>query len=482
MDAFRPAPSSRVQPSKPIARNEATLDTSSGLPDTPVGRQVAWLLAFAVDAERDPTEVTRRFDERFLGAVPAEHLLKIIEGLAWTATAEIEDLDATDVELSLTFVVDGKPVRILAARVENASPHRFTSLLFKAPGPTVPEILDSTPPLEGPLDAAVKALFEPLAGSLSKGGIVVGVARGDDREFFSFRADLGARYDIGSITKVFTGLLLAHMVYGGEVSLDDQVNAHLPDGVHLPAGDRDITLLDLATHTSGLPRLPPKMFDGTDESNPYAHIDVTRLYAEIGATEIENHPVGATSMYSNYGMAILGHTLSLVAGRPYADLVLDRICRPLEMNESGFDGTDVVQAYAGGEAVPRWTGEVFEGAGIGMSCSVADLLTFAQAACDPLSTPLAEAFNAALAKRTDVGSPVARSEQGLAWIRIGLLDGSFVYFHNGGTGGFRSTLVAHAPSRTAVVALCNEAEVDSGLDQAAFALIASLVAANRSPG
>jgi CubicO group peptidase (beta-lactamase class C family) len=223
------------------------------------------------------------------------------------------------------------------------------------------------------------------------------------------------------------------------------------------------------------------MFHGSDDDNPYAHITVERLYAELEVTELAN-PVGTVCEYSNYAQALLGHALGLAAGRPYSDLVLERICRPLGMNDSGFDGTGVLDAFSGGSPVPRWTGQVFESAGIGMSCTIADLLTYAEAAADPLQTPLAEAFNVALSARTNLLSPAGpRSEQGLGWIRIGLVDGSFVYFHNGGTGGFRSSMFVHAPTRTCVVALCNEAEVGSGLDQAAAALIGASTKERKQP-
>ena len=107
--------------------------------------------------------------------------------------------------------------------------------------------------------------------------------------------------------------------------------------------------------------------------------------------------------------------------------------------------------------------------------TVGDLLTFAEAVAEPMSTPLAESFNVALAKRSDVEPVGAWTEQGLGFIRFLVGDGSVIQFHNGGTSGFRSTMVVHAPTRTAVVALCNEAEVESGLDSAAFGLISALI-------
>jgi serine-type D-Ala-D-Ala carboxypeptidase/endopeptidase len=345
---------------------------------------------------------------------------------------------------------------------------------------SVLEILDGAAPLAGPIADEVRERFEPHAGELALGGIVVGVSRGGEREMFAFKGDLAKRYDIGSVTKTFTGVLLAHMVYGGEVALEDPVAKHLPDHVTMPRGDRDITLLDLSTHTSGFPRMAPTTFgEDYDEARPYAHVDVPRLYAELAKTELE-YPTGTQSLYSNLAVGLLGHALSLVAGQPYAQIVHERILGPLGMRATGFDGAGVIECYAGGVAVPRWTGVVYEPAGIGLSCTADDLLTWAEAPCDPMVTPLAESFNAALAKRVEHEPAGPRTEQGLGWIRFVLDDASVLYFHNGGTAGFRSTLWAHAPTRTAVVALCNEAEIGSALDLAGAALIASMIKGVRS--
>src|SRR4051812_43065959 len=138
-------------------------------------------------------------------------------------------------------------------------------------------------------------------------------------------------FEIGSITKVFTALLLTEMVTRGEVSLDDPVAKYLPETVKMPERNgKQITFLDLATYRSGLPGLADDI--PNDGANPYANYTSQRLYAFLSGHTLKFEP-GRHYEYSNLAFALLGHALSLKADAPYEELVVSRICAPLGLTD-----------------------------------------------------------------------------------------------------------------------------------------------------
>ena len=183
-----------------------------------------------------------------------------------------------------------------------------------------------------PSDSAVRAILLPrvnalpdtgrhgegiVVGLLDKGRRVIAVGVGADNVF-----------EIGSITKVFTASILADMASRGEVRLDDPVAKYLPSSAHIPSRNgRQITLLDLVTQSSGLPRMPSN-FTPRDSMNPYADYSVQQLYAFLSGYQL-TRDIGATYEYSNLGMGLLGHALALKAGTSYERLVTRRILTPL---------------------------------------------------------------------------------------------------------------------------------------------------------
>ena len=131
-------------------------------------------------------------------------------------------------------------------------------------------------------------------------------------------------FEIGSVTKVFTSLLLADMVQRGEVALADPVAKYLPADVKVPErGGRVITLVDLSTHTSGLPRMPSN-FHPKDPANPYADYTVEQLYQFLSSYQL-TRDIGSQFEYSNLGGGLLGQALARRAGMDYEALVRSRI-------------------------------------------------------------------------------------------------------------------------------------------------------------
>lgn len=263
-------------------------------------------------------------------------------------------------------------------------------------------------------------------------------------------------FEIGSVTKVFTSLLLTDTVQRGEVALTDPVSKYLPAGVKMPErGGRQITLQDLATHTSGLPRLPSNLAP-KNPANPYADYSVEQLYQFLSDYQL-TRDIGSQYEYSNLGGGLLGHVLARRAGMDYETLVRRRICEPLGMKSTGITLTaDMKTRFAVGhnqalETVAYWDLPTLAGAGA-LRSTVNDLLIFLAANLGYTKSPLAPAMAAMLAVRRPTG--ISELEIGLGW-HISTKDGREIVWHNGGTGGFRSFVGFDLKSRVGVVALSN---------------------------
>src|SRR5688500_11428863 len=185
-----------------------------------------------------------------------------------------------------------------------------------------------------PSDEAVREIARQAGMVSGNVGIVIGVLESDGTRRVITVGD--APYDgrtlfvIGSITKVFTGILLAEMAGRGEVRLDQPVAELLPGDVVVPSrSGRQIRLVDLSTHSSGLPRMPDN-FNPGDSGNPYVDYTVAQLYDFLRRHELRRD-IGVESEYSNVGVGLLGHALARRAGTSYEALVSARILKPLGM-------------------------------------------------------------------------------------------------------------------------------------------------------
>src|SRR5215471_14205992 len=196
-----------------------------------------------------------------------------------------------------------------------------------------------------PSDAAIRAILADRIDNLRQGvGIAVGIVDANGRRFVNhgvFSVDNprpvagDTVFEIGSITKVFTSTILADMVQRGEVSLDDPVARFLPPDVKVPErGGKKITLLDLATHSSGLPRMPTN-FAPRNLDNPYADYGVDRLYAFLSGYALPRD-IGEKFEYSNLAVGLLGTALARRAGMDYETLVRTRITGPLKMDSTSI--------------------------------------------------------------------------------------------------------------------------------------------------
>jgi serine-type D-Ala-D-Ala carboxypeptidase/endopeptidase len=317
--------------------------------------------------------------------------------------------------------------------------------------PTPPRPVSYDPELP-PVDAAsMQAVLDrDLAQALKSGalspetsaGVAIGVIRHGVRRVFAYgAAKPDSIFEIGSITKTFTGLALAQLVVQGKVRLDDPVRELLPAGTVAKPPGAEITLLDLVTQHSGLPRMPDN-FHPADPNNPYADYRAANLYEFVHAHGLEK-PANTTFLYSNLGVGLLGQALANRAATSYANLVAEEITRPLGMPDTVVSLSPAQQArfIQGHSADHRpahaWDLVALAGAGA-LRSTAGDMLRYLEANLHPeriaRDSPNGATLRAAFALshqlRADAG-PGTRIA--FAWL---YQSESGTYWHNGGTGGY----------------------------------------------
>lgn len=280
-------------------------------------------------------------------------------------------------------------------------------------------------------------------------------------------------FEIGSITKTFTGLALAREIERGTVRLDQPVQELLPADVALPPAAQAITLRHLASHSSGFPRVPANssplkgvamLLFGSD---PYAGYTEERLLEDARTVKLEFKP-GSKSAYSNFGMILLGHLLARKTACRYEELVKREVCQPLGMNDTAvtLDRAQAARIAQGYRALLR-CGPLLLGlraAPFGPECggagalrsTGADLLKYLQANMRPEGQPLEHALRES---HRELSKEDETTSYGLNWVRTqGQTLKQLVIWHNGGTGGFRSFLGFAERSRVGVMVLSNSSE------------------------
>ncbi|MFI0241151.1 serine hydrolase domain-containing protein [Streptomyces sp. NPDC016845] len=323
-----------------------------------------------------------------------------------------------------------------------------------------------------------------VAVGLHHDGRRTAIAQGTTAHHDGRQADASTRFEIGSVTKTFTALLLAEQAARGELHLHDPLLGHLPPGTRPPPGGSGIRLLHLATHTSGLPRLPPGLLRTALPhllTNPYDGCTAADILDALSRTRLRSRP-GTRTHYSNFGVGLLGHALSGAAGlavgtdgsgesgaQDYASLLATRVLGPLGLHDTDCvaappdDGDDVTGYWHGRPRPPfRIPGMPAAGA---VRSSARDLLTFTEALLDPdrfaratvRATVLPHSLRTALHDTTRPRIALRRGAQQIAlvWNIRPRGDGSRVHHHSGGTRGCTAFAGFDTRRRAAVVALAN---------------------------
>jgi serine-type D-Ala-D-Ala carboxypeptidase/endopeptidase len=322
-----------------------------------------------------------------------------------------------------------------------------------------------------PAESAVRTLMRDAVAAGRAVGIVVGLLEADGTRRILSEGSSGIKgrpldghsvFEVGSITKVFTGTLLADMVDRGEVRLDDPIEKLLPPGGKV--GSRKVrraTLLDLATHYSGFPLVPTNLVP-TDPANPYVDYPVDSIHAFLATFNPPRAP-GRVYEYSNFGVGLLGHLLALRARTDFELLLRRRILLPLGLSETAITLTPAMldrltQGHGDfGDPVPNWDFPSLPGAGA-LRSTAADLLTFAAANLAAPQGILGEAMRDALTPRraAEAGDSTASDSIGLNWFTSHGKQRR-ITSHRGGTGGYRSFIGLDVDARRAVVVLTNSA-------------------------
>ncbi|KQN00347.1 serine hydrolase [Sphingomonas sp. Leaf25] len=318
-----------------------------------------------------------------------------------------------------------------------------------------------------PSDAEIGDILDRRIAQRPGEAIVVGVIDDHGRRIVA-RGPAGADtlFEIGSITKVFTALVLADMAARGEVGLDDPAARYLSPGWTLPVRGRAITLLDLATHRSGLPRLPLNM-PYVEAGDPYAGYTPAAMRAFL-KDWVPDRPPGAQYEYSNLGGALLGQILARRAGTDYETLVRTRITGPLRMRDTQVRSSGAAlrnQATPHDEflrPVAAWDPSVMVAAG-GLRSDARDMLTFLAANLGFVPTPLKPAMDAMRIVRAQGDGPDNAMATG--WTVAKTPTGPVVT-HGGATGGYLANIAFDPLRRRGVVVLANT-RAEPGVDDIA---------------
>jgi CubicO group peptidase (beta-lactamase class C family) len=304
-------------------------------------------------------------------------------------------------------------------------------------------------------------------------GIVVGITSPQGRRIVSYgtlsvqdrrKVDGTTVFEIASLTKVFTALLLADMAARKQVTLDAPVGTCLPAGVRVPEhGGKQITFVDLATHSSGLPLRPSNLASQT-ALNKYAGYTVEQLYQGLAGFELTRDP-GSAFEYSNWGFGLLGNALAHCAGKSYAALLAERVTGPLKMQDTTFAPGSVLRSRMAApydiklQPVPNETTGALDAAG-GLYSTAADLLSFIEVFLGRGPQPLVAAGTAMIEPRRPGDGPDTR--MGLGW-RVTTAHDVKTIWSSGRADGYRAFMAFDPRERVAVVALTNAA-TNGGVD------------------
>lgn len=294
-------------------------------------------------------------------------------------------------------------------------------------------------------------------------GIVIGILDSTGTHYYSFgtktidgkeAVDENSVFEIGSISKTFTGILLADMVLHKKMSLSDPIQKHLPNGVSSPKRDKsEITLVHLANHSSALPRMPDN-FKPENQDNPYVDYTEELLY-DFLSNCVLTRDIGSEHEYSNYAMALLGHILATKNEMSYEELMALKITSPLGMKNTAVDLTDNMNenlaiGYNGTTAVSNWDLGILAGAG-GIRSTAVDMLKYLEANMGVGKNDIYPAMQLAHKNtRPKDASPAI----GLAWFIDKKGDESYIS-HGGATGGYRAFAGFVQGQKKAVVVLTN---------------------------
>lgn len=293
--------------------------------------------------------------------------------------------------------------------------------------------------------------------------IVVGILDENGVKYYSFgvksltgKSPVNERsvFEIGSVSKTFTGIILAEMVIKGEAKLDDPVQLYLPNGVTAPTRNgAEIKLVNLTNHTSALPSFPGNATPA-NPSNPFADYSEKQLYDFISSYTL-TRDIGSQYEYSNYAVGLLGNVLAAKRGVSYEQLMINIIAKPLDLKNTRITLTpemkqNLALGYSGGVQVENWDLPTLAGAGA-IRSTAEDMMRYMQANMGLIKSNLYPAMQLSHKNTREAG---AKPMVGLGWHIMASGDQEIIW-HNGGTGGYKSFIGFIKGGDKAVVVLSN---------------------------
>lgn len=273
-------------------------------------------------------------------------------------------------------------------------------------------------------------------------------------------------YEIGSISKTFTCLILAAEVEAGRISLSDPVQKLMPEGLAMPKLDgQSIQFQHIATHSSSLPRMPDN-FTPADPANPYVDYSEQQMFDFVTGYTL-TRPIGSQYEYSNLAMGLLGHLLAKSHNTTYEQLVHDVVLKPLNMDLTGITLTPEMRAHLApptsqGREVSNWDLIVMAGAGA-LRSNVRDMSRYLSAQMGIQQSDLHSAMK--MTQKQQYQAP-SGTRVGLGWH---LVDSTVdIVAHSGGTGGYRTFAGFLADGSKGVVVLTNST---TGADDIGYHLL-----------
>lgn len=347
---------------------------------------------------------------------------------------------------------------------------------------------DNTP--TSPTLKNLKSDVSSIVNKHYKVGAAIGIINKQQEELHFFygtkvlskndRPDENTIFQIGSITKTFTGSLLADKVISGSLNLEDHVSECIPSNhVNMPTyEDKEITLKHLVTHSSGIPK---KLQDtnyplpsGYNSGNPYANYTKDHIFDYLTNYCSLSVEPGTRYLYSNIGFGLLGHILGLTDGSSYEQSLTFRILNSLEMKNTFINGTinnndNIALGYNPNleERTNFDANDVFQGAGF-LSSSLNDMMLYLKSNMGLIETPLKDAISLALYTHFNVGivtyddrpNEIYELEIGLGWHKYKTPNGYTYYWHGGSTSGYTAYIGFDKKNLIGTVILCNSADVD----------------------
>jgi len=354
-------------------------------------------------------------------------------------------------------------------------PHQKTASAVKKD----PQSISSSNPKLTKTQKIIDSIVMVYIQNPANAGLVVGIIKNGSVEQYYYgttnktKATLPSDktlFEIGSITKTFTGLILAHAIQEGKLQANDDIRKYLPgEYPDLQYNGHPITVAQLSCHTSELPRIPADLFTqpGYDGKDPYKHYTRSMLLNYLKTVRPDTMP-GTVNSYSNLGAAVLGIVLEQAYNSTIQALTDRFITHPLQMDQTSFDaGTNqmptLARGYtADGIATSYWNLGIFAPAG-GIKSNINDMLKY-------LKTNMQETDPAIKLTHQPLYNDKTMAV-GMNWMISTTTDKQTLIWHNGGTGGFRSFIGWLKDEGVGIVILSNAA---NDLDATAILLLKEL--------